>query len=222
MESCILRPRIALCIALLSSSAWAQAVAPPLGPNGEPLQGCYPGKQGGEDVLFCPRPVAIEAPAPSHATEWYGWQTLLVDGASLVLSVGAASTRSGATAGTLGLASLAGYLFGGPLVHVGNGRALTGLGSLGLRTGLPVGGAIAGGLAGYGSCGKSSGDFGSGLCVVAFGFLGAGVGLIAAVITDAAWLARKTVETRQQQGVRWLPDLSLTPTGGSAGVRGAF
>jgi hypothetical protein len=201
--------------------------------------GCYPGKQNGEDVLFCPRPAPVPttptttaAPAAEGPQEWYGWQTLLADGASVALVIGGATIASGSGSSSnsnsrtgsalAGLGSL-GYLVGGPIVHLANGRPFAGLGSLGLRAGLPVGGAILGGLIGLGTCKDSSRDFGSGLCVLAIGTLGFVGGVVAAVVADAVWLARKPTElAKPQQAVRWIPDLSLSPTGGSAGVRGTF
>jgi hypothetical protein len=210
-----------------TAATTAQAPTATPAPN---VEGCYPGKQNGEDVLFCPRPGAAAVPSvpTDRATEWYGWQTLLADGASIGLIIGGGvATGSGSNSSIGSMLSTVGslgYLIGGPIVHLANGRPLPALGSLGLRAGLPVGGGLVGILVGLAACDRSSGgDFGSGLCVVALGALGFVGGAIAAIAADAAWLARKPVEPpKPQQGMRWLPDLSLSPTGGSAGVRGSF
>src|SRR5438477_196348 len=89
------------------------------------------------------------APA-SDATRWYGWQTLLADGAPVALLVAAEITIAGAggdqskcsACGILFAPSLATYLAGAPLVHAAHRRGLTALGDIGLRIGIPIGGGL--------------------------------------------------------------------------------
>jgi hypothetical protein len=226
-------------VSLISMHAFAQAAeaadakvpeaaqtAPAPATSATPA-GCYPGKQNGEDVLFCPR-VVESAPVmqteSAGATEWYGWQTLLADGAALSLVVGGASLQSNKTAqtggGLLAVGGALTYVLGGPIIHVVNERALTGLASLGLRVGVPVGGTLLGAIGGSAVCRDSSGNW---ICALVGGVIGFSVGILGAVIVDASVLARKPVApAKEQQSVRWIPDLSLSPTGGSAGVRGTF
>jgi hypothetical protein len=65
---------------------------------------------------------------------WYGWQTLLVDGAALaaITSV-AAFDRGSHTGGAVVLGGLGAYAFGAPIVHATHGHWGTAFGSFGLR-----------------------------------------------------------------------------------------
>jgi hypothetical protein len=115
-------------------------------------------------------PCAPPEPKASEARErWYGWQTLLVDGASALATP---------VAPPLGLG---GYLLGAPIVHLANGHiGIAGLDLL-LRVGLPAGGAM---LACLGD--RCRGDFG-GLGVA----IGLGFGALGAIVIDGAVLARE-------------------------------
>jgi hypothetical protein len=86
-------------------------------------------------------------PAPASAGEtaggWYGWQTLIADGASVaVTALGAASQIA-----PVGFMGVGGYLLGAPSVHVAHGNPGRAVGSLLLRAGLPVLGFAAGAAA---------------------------------------------------------------------------
>jgi hypothetical protein len=145
-----------------------------------------------------------EEPARSPST-WYGWQTLISDGAALV------------TAPLVPPLGLATYLLGAPLVHLGHGRPLAGLGSLGLRAGAPIlGGAL--GVALERSASGCSGDF----CGLGGLLLGGVVGVATAVALDSAVLAR---EKAPLEGTRTAFVPSVTPRlegGVDVGVGGAF
>ena len=83
------------------------------------------------------------------------------------------------------------YFLGGPAIHWAHGHGRKGLGSLGLRVGLPLGGLIAGALLGSVACGSSDSEFVPCPAVIgALGFLG---GAVAAPIVDAAVVAREPV-----------------------------
>src|SRR5215467_11328850 len=78
---------------------------------------------------------AIARADEERETRWYGWQTLLVDGAAIGLGV---ATRN---AGVF----LGAYALGAPIVHVAHERFGEAAGSLGLRVVMP----LAAGGAGY-------------------------------------------------------------------------
>lgn len=94
-----------------------------------------------------PPPAQWSPPAPTAQERryWYGWQTLIVDGASIVTSVAASISPSHPIVG-LPLGG-AGLLLGGPIVHWAHGNLGKGFASLGilLATGL-VGGGIGVGI----------------------------------------------------------------------------
>lgn len=156
-----------------------------------------------------------EATAPPPPAEenrarptWYGWQTLLADGASIAVTP------------AVPLVGLGGYVLGGPIVHLAHGRVGAALGSLGLRVGAP----IAGGTAAYLIQGKCRGDF----CGVA-PLLGAGVGLISAIALDSALLARAPgeetprAERRDAKAPRFVPSAGPRREGGfDVGLTGTF
>lgn len=141
---------------------------------------------------------AVAAPPPPAATvakvemetRWYGWQTLVLDGVAIV-------TTPIVPALGVGI-----YMFAPPLVHVGHGRPLVGLGDFGLRVGAPLGGALAGGL--VAAAADCKGEF----CVLGGAAIGFFVGLVTAVTIDAAVLARKHVPVEKQTG-----RLTLVPIG---------
>jgi hypothetical protein len=116
------------------------------------------------------------------AKRWYGGYTLGVDGASLLVFLVAGSSDS-AGLGTLGVA---GYVFGGPIVHAVHGNGGRALGSLGLRIGLPLVGAA------VGASSESDCDSDAGFCLgqAALGF---GMGMLGAMLIDAIAIARDTV-----------------------------
>ncbi len=165
-----------------------------------------------------PQPV----PPPRTEKKWYGWQTLIVDGAVIVTSIAVgASTDTGSAGGTV---YLLGYALGGPIVHWANGQVGMGFASLGLRVGAPV---VAGVLGGALAAGASSGD---GYAVVGGAAIGIVAGSIAAVVVDAAVLARKTVtvdaaeERRASLKLKWAPTAGYDPKREAfqAGIGGTF
>ena len=152
-------------------------------------------------------PQAREAPDAPQApeaprTSWYGWQTLVADAGVIALWSAAyavddakygSSSKQGYEVGTnlLVASGVAVYFLGGPAIHWAHGHGRKGLGSLGLRVGLPLGGLIAGALLGTVACGSSDNEIVP--CPVAIGALGFMGGAVAAPIVDAAVVAREPV-----------------------------
>jgi hypothetical protein len=104
---------------------------------------------------------------------WYGWQTLVVDGAGLLVGALAASNESGGMAGV----ALLNYSLGAPIVHAAHGEGIRALASVGLRAAVPM----AVGLLAYGIS-DNSGDesaFYSGLALGAIGAIALDAGVLA-------------------------------------------
>ena len=165
-----------------------------------------------------PAPAAA-APAPpddERNTEprWYGWQTLLVDGATVGL--GFATQSPGIV--------YAAFLAGGPIVHFAHGNVGKGLGSLALRFLVP--GTL--GLVGFAVDSANNpckpGEY---LCLSGLGGLvvGAMTGYVVAVAVDAAVLAHDRVPREApaaSTGLVWQPMLGVTRGGATGGVGGVF
>jgi len=135
-------------------------------------------------------PLPPAAPAesnPGEHTSWYGWQTLTADASALVLLISAATVgdHDEGLAQALAIGSLATYVAGGPIVHGVHGNPGRAIGSLGLRAGAPVAGALLG--AANEDC--HGGDF----CGMQGAFVGFAVGAGVAMVLDAAFLAHETV-----------------------------
>lgn len=88
---------------------------------------------------------AAEAEPAPLPRRWYGWQIMLVDAASITAFVVGVQTED-STGTALWASGLGAYLVGGPFVHVANDRHEHSDDSVGLRLGLPLGGAFVGGL----------------------------------------------------------------------------
>ncbi len=167
---------------------------------------------------------AQEGGASSGASgepRWYGWQTLLADGAAVSAVVAAFSSganRGGST--SFYLASASAYALAAPMVHLFHRRPLVALEDVGIRLGAPA--VLA--LVGYG---LGQGDHESfvppgGLEALALG----AVGVVAAIVFDSAWLANEPVA---QDGtpaatsrISWSPRLRITARGPSVGIVGSF
>lgn len=196
-------------------------------------EGCSATTQSsGQVVILCPfrEPTAVAAaPRQRLDSKWYGWQVLLVDGATFVTGTVIAAASDGEAAGTGVAIALTGYAIGGPIVHWSNGQVGKGFASLGLRlgaplvgglTGLAFGAAMDGGCNAYDGCGGAA--VGAGLGVIAGG--------IAAVVIDSAVLARKQVVVTDDEAKRTTPKLQWVPSGGydakrqaaTVGISGTF
>jgi hypothetical protein len=214
----------------------APAPAPAPAPTYVVPEGCVLGKDAaGSPLIYCPRPTdapVVAAGAPRR--EWYGWQTLIVDGASVGIMIIGGLAQSAAIGATGGLV----YLGGPAAVHFGHGNVGMGFASMGLRVGAPIVGALIGLAAGAGACSSRSGN-GDCLAVGAsLGFLG---GYVTAVAVDAAVLAydepkreapksgsgeppavASAAPRKAAPAVQWTPTAAATPQGASVGVAGTF
>jgi hypothetical protein len=168
---------------------------------------------------------------PKTKSHWYGWQTLMTDGAALAMLIGALAAKNDRVGNTL--APLAGltYVLGGPIVHWAHRHGGIGAASLGIRLGAPIGL----GLLGFGigtaiDGGKSRGLDSAALAGTVLGFL---AGFPTAIALDAAVLAREDVEDDtpevrdtqvklQRPSFELYPDVQTSRTGAQVGVRGTF
>lgn len=132
--------------------------------------------------------VTLGAAPRAHAEEparerWYGYQTMAVDATAIGLLAATGAIPEGAqpwmAGGAIGL-----YALGPAVVHGANARGGAGLGSFGMRLGLPIVGALMG--LGIGASSSFKGLF-------ELAGAGAFVGALTAMVLDAAFLARKTV-----------------------------
>lgn len=131
------------------------------------------------------RDEALLLPADRDAERrWYGWETLTVDAVSIsaipVAGVG-----------------IAGYLLGGPIVHASHDRWGIAAASLGLRLGLPLVGGMAGSK--LENCHVSS-SYDEGMCGLAGLILGMGVGMLTAIVIDAAVLSYERAPATSERG----------------------
>ncbi len=152
--------------------------------------------------------------------EWYGYETLLVDGAGLGLAAG---TLAGGI--PLGVAGLATYVLGGPIVHAVHGHGgKVGI-DLAVRLGAPAVGMGIGAAIGCATFSCSKGDF-AGFGAFILGGVGAGVGALTAIVIDAAVLANEPAAPAKAKPwngkATFTPQVSALPGGGAIGVGGAF
>ncbi len=151
-----------------------------------------PGAPGAHPVAAVPQATV----APKTRERWYGWQSLSADGASLVLllAASAASDSKSKASDVMAYGALGGYLLGGPVTHLLHDSPSRGLGSLGLRLGLPI-------ALGYigSSLERCSEDFD--LCGVPGAVIGGTLGILTAVIVDASVLGYDDVPL-EMDGVR--------------------
>lgn len=161
---------------------------------------------------YGPVPIAPPAPAPP-ATEqrWYGWQTLISDGASLLLVSMASQNRKESIQNvTFGLAA-AGITLGAPIIHWSHGHVGKGFASLGIRLGMPTMGMLflANGISGNRSDDRS----------ILLGVLLLAAWLPTSIAVDAAVLAREEVPVSR---VSLVPLVAPTHGGGTLGLGGTF
>jgi hypothetical protein len=171
---------------------------------------------GGPAYWSAPPPPATQLlPADgieSEETRWYGWQTLIADGASFAV-VAATAYNEDAYLAEVGVV---GYVVAAPIVHAAHGRPLTGLASAGLRIGLPVAGALAG-LA-VADC-SAEAHF----CGLGEALAGLVAGIAGAIAIDAAVLAREPApRERPPNRFALTPTLELSSRRQVLGVQGTF
>lgn len=111
-------------------------------------------------------------------SQWYGWQTLIVDGAWILGGTPVSAASPGAGAALI----LGGYFLGGPIVHWAHGQVGRGFADFGIRVGAP----IVLSLLGYAALHKGNGNDFDG---AAGAVIGAALGIIGAIVIDASVLA---------------------------------
>jgi len=167
-----------------------------------------------------------DAPPPRMVKQWYGWQTLIADGAAIGLGF--------ATRGNPWVTGAA-YSLVPTVIHFTHGNVGRGFADLGIRVVLPPLATIGGGLLGL-ALAQDPGGSGAGKLNGLL--IGAGLGLITgyvgAVTIDAAALSWETVPAdsvapkakERASSLRLAPTFAVSPekNGGSAvaGLGGAF
>jgi hypothetical protein len=151
---------------------------------------------------------------------WYGYQTLIFDGAAAVLfpvGLAVAFEEGGKSFPIKGFSLMAlggsAYLFGPPTVHWVHGRVGVGFLSMGLRLLSPVAGLGLGAIASEIAT-RSKNQIGIPIGVV--------VGAVAAAGVDAAVLAWDKGPRGVSSPYTVLPDLVITRRAATIGVAGAF
>ena len=139
----------------------------------------------------------------------YRWQVIAADGVSLAFAF---SGNMNAT--SLGIA---GYVVGAPLIHVVHGEGGRGGTSLVLRVALPLVGVYAGQALARRSCSGDDLDCDDG----SFGgaILGLGLGVLTAMVVDAALIARPV---KRKPTMTWVPQLTAAHDRVGLGVAGRF
>lgn len=140
---------------------------------------------------------------PRFESRWYGWQTLMVDGAAILIASDV---------------SVPIYVLGGPIVHWSHGNVGRGFGSLGLRVGAPLLLAAA-----FVSGCDGDGDMGC----LGEALIGLLLGSGAAIAIDAAVIARDTVEVEDEVSfslgpARVTPTVGITDSQGRVMLVGTF
>jgi hypothetical protein len=172
-----------------------------------------------------PSPQEARATPNGHAEpsrdRWYGWQTLVADGSSLVVMiVGAATQNAG-----VGVVGVLGYAFVPPIIHWTHGNIGTGFGSMAIRVVGPfvtaaMGYVLAGGTR-RDSSGASSENADAG---TAIGFV---VGFFGAMAIDASVLAYERAPASKEASAakRWYaltPSVDVRKDRASLGLGGTF
>lgn len=144
---------------------------------------------------------------------WYGWQTLMADGASLLVVpvVGGVILPKGEHDDAIALAAVGGYALAPGAIHLAHGRPGAAAASVGLRVGMPITGGLLGLAVSKGNCHTE-------LCGLDGAVLGFALGAVGAIAIDAAALSRETVEEEDGKPTSASASrpkaITLTPSGG--------
>jgi hypothetical protein len=170
---------------------------------------------------------AAPAPLKRPGKQWYGYQTLAVDGGALSLAFfGLVYDSPWVTRVGVGT-----YALGPPLVHAAHERAGAAFASLGIRVVAPPAGMLAGfGLGWVVGGGLSDGNGWAALLVGAGGaILGGTAGYVGAVALDAGALAYESAPSPAEASrdarkvrVHVQPTLAIARQGTSVGLAGTF
>jgi hypothetical protein len=161
-------------------------------------------------------PVApLIATQPDPIETWYGWQTLLADGAGIAALAGCATLLENKAGQPFCVAP---FLLAGPAVHLAHDRPARAVISFALNAALPITGALIG--AATADCGKD--QF---LCGLSETGLGLMVGLVAAMTIDAVISFDSEAAPPRPVARRaptLLPTVALTSGGAGLGLAGRF
>jgi len=180
-------------------------VFPPRAPVPEP-----PPRRRDDDM------VAERKPPPKM--QWYGYQPIIADSATLALSIGLAK------AGAFDFVTLVPYALAGPIIHVVHGNYATAGIDVGVRVGMPIGAGLVGAGLGalFGAAGSSSGqgeeDAAIGAAVGAI--VGFGAGIVGACVIDAAVLSYEPI--KPPAAAKWVPTVVPIRGGAGLGLGGVF
>jgi hypothetical protein len=182
--------RRSLVVVLATASALILFAAPAAADEPEVMGAPVPAPVTSPPPATSPAPYVLQPAEPARTQKrWYGWQTLTADGVSLSLVYAIASANAKSDNASLLLLPLGTYLLVPPIIHLAHERYGAAAGSFGLRLGLPLGGALLGGvLASSGN--KSNGGYGA----LAGAALGMVIGVGGAIAIDAAVLSREEVK----------------------------
>ena len=123
----------------------------------------------------------------ARADEWYGYQTLISDAATVAVTYALAKSITRTTVPSIAVGAT-GYVVAPVTIHLVHGEPVRALASGGLRVGAPLVGGIVGGLI---TSKESDHGLLSGLVGV---WIGAAIGLVSASVIDAAAIAYETKE----------------------------
>jgi hypothetical protein len=149
--------------------------------------------------------------------QWYGWQTLTADGASMLLLIAGAVAAENDTVGdsgdTMVTMGLVGYEFAPGIVHFAHGNPGRGFASFGMRLGMPIAGAFLGAATASGCDGFQ--------CEASGAAVGLLLGMGGAIAIDAAVFAYDDPE-RPDQGRegRLVPLVAVAPRAAWFGLAG--
>lgn len=153
---------------------------------------------------------------------WYGWQTLLTDGASLSLMIAGSAANSGSsdseTGSAFATAGFLSYLFATPIVHAAHGHWGKAGGSFAIRAGstvllvLGVAQCLSETLFTDRSCS------GSGTTLLVLGT----IGFFGAIVVDAAVIAREDVPSGDEARLKLAPWVDARTGAGGLTLRGGF
>lgn len=167
-------------------------------------------------VTPAPTVPAVPQPMPAEQngthTNWYGWQALLIDGTALTLLAGS-GTPSSKPSIAVTYVAVASYAIGPPIIHWAHGHVEAGIGSLALRTGLPLVAVTIATAGHFGqNCTNSESETDS-VCLLTF-VITTLASVVAAVAIDDALLAREDVPDRRT-GVMQFGAFGISPTVGA-------
>lgn len=173
--------------------------------------------QDGRPPSLSPAKGQISSTAPQEPRqEYYGWQVMLADAASLALLFNDEGTWLG----------VGGYALGGPIVHAAHGNVGSTLASAGLRAGLPVLGFFAGVILVEqdSHCGEEEYDCDDGFAALGAGLALGALGVVSAVAID--WLALgwddRPASPASGRSLVVVPQVGVSENGASLGVLGRF